>query len=85
MKGPYIHFTGFIGGSTERSVTVSIKRGTSSNDALLLLTKMIEAISEAGIEDERRPHAASWGLQNRPPRENQISISTCIVLSALIK
>jgi hypothetical protein len=52
MKGPYIHFTGFIGGSTERSVTVSIKRGTSSNDALLLLTKMIEAISEAGIEDE---------------------------------
>jgi hypothetical protein len=55
MEAPYIHFAGFVGESRERSVTISVRRGTSKADTLFLLTKMIEMISRTAIEDLNRP------------------------------
>jgi len=55
MEAPYIHFAGFVGESRERSVTISVRRGTSKADTLFLLTKMIDMISRTAIEDLNRP------------------------------
>jgi len=54
MEAPYIHFAGFVGESRERSVTISVRRGTSKADTLFLLTKMIDMISRTPIEDLNR-------------------------------
>lgn len=50
MEQEYIHFAGFLGENKARSVTVSIRRGTTVTDALFLLTKIMEAISQVELE-----------------------------------
>lgn len=50
MEQEYIHFAGFLGETKARSVTVSIRRGTTVTDALFLLTKIMEAISHTELE-----------------------------------
>lgn len=46
MDSDRIYLVGFVDKAHERSVTVTIKRGTSKLDVAFLLTKMLEAIYE---------------------------------------
>jgi hypothetical protein len=50
MEQEYVHFAGFLGENKTRSVTVSIRRGTSVTEALFLLTKIMETISQSELE-----------------------------------
>lgn len=50
MESPFIHIYGSVGSGRDRSVTVSIRRGTSSADTLFLLTKIMEIIARDGVE-----------------------------------
>lgn len=69
MEQEYIHFAGFLGENKARSVTVSIRRGTTVTDALFLMTKIMEAISQAELEgkDVQPFNEVKIGGLVRPP------------------
>ncbi len=52
MEQEYVHFAGFLGENKTRSVTVSIRRGTTVTEALFLLTKIMETISQSELEGD---------------------------------
>ncbi len=49
MDSNFIHYVGFVGDTSDRSMTLTIKRGTSKSDVLFLLTKMMDAIQRNDI------------------------------------
>lgn len=53
MEQEYIHFAGFLGENKARSVTVSVRRGTTVTEALFLLTKIMETISQSELQGEK--------------------------------
>ncbi len=50
MESNFIHYVGFVGNTSDRSVTLMIKRGTSKSDVLFLLTKMIQSIQDEDFQ-----------------------------------
>ncbi len=49
MDSNFIHYVGFVGDTKDRSMTLTIKRGTEKSDVLFLLTKMLDAIQRNDI------------------------------------
>lgn len=49
MDSNFIHYVGFVGDTKDRSMTLTIKRGTSKSDVLFLLTKMLDSIQRNDI------------------------------------
>ena len=55
MASDYIHYVCYLGDEKQRAVTVTIRRGTSSQDVLFLLTKVMDTIRRGGDGQLHQP------------------------------